>query len=84
MGGTHHYDGGPTLDISACTAVGLPLLGGDGDVQYRWELPVIHYHEIMVIYHYPFLVVITHMFSCILFINDCIHILLVHLDNMYS
>ena len=28
-----------------------------------WELPVLHYHGIMVIYPYPFLVVITQLFS---------------------
>ena len=42
---------------------------------HRWDLPVLHYHEIMVIYPYPFLVVITQLFSCIIFINDCICIL---------
>ena len=31
----------------------------------------------MVNYHYPFLVVITEFFSCIIFINDCICILTV-------
>ena len=36
----------------------------------RWELPVLRYHKIMVIYPYPFLVVITQLFSCILFINN--------------
>ena len=30
---------------------------------HRWDLPVLHYHEIMVIYPYPFLVVITQMLS---------------------
>ena len=45
--------------------------------QHRWELPVLHYHEIMVIYHYPFFEVITQLFSCIIFINDCICILTV-------
>ena len=30
---------------------------------YRWKSPVLHYHEIMVIYPYPFLVVITQLFS---------------------
>ena len=42
---------------------------------HRWDLPVLHYHEIMVIYFYPFLVVITLLFSWIIFINDCICIL---------
>ena len=27
--------------------------------KHRWELPVLHYHEILVIYPYPFFVVIT-------------------------
>ena len=30
---------------------------------HRWELPVLHYHEIMVIYPYPFFVVTTQFFS---------------------
>ena len=37
-----------------------------------WELPVIRYHEIMVIYPNPFFVVITLMFSETRFINYCI------------
>ena len=43
--------------------------------RHRWDLPVLHYHKIMVIYPYPFLVVITQLFSCTIFINDCICIL---------
>ena len=27
--------------------------------EHRWELPVLYYHKIMVIYPYPFFVVIT-------------------------
>ena len=42
---------------------------------HRWELSVSHYHKIMVIYPYPFFVVITLLFSCIIFINYCICIL---------
>ena len=42
---------------------------------HRWDLPVLHYHEILVIYPYHFLVVINQLFSCIIFINDCICIL---------
>ena len=42
---------------------------------HRWELPVLHYQKIMVIYPFPFLVVITQLFSCIIFINGCIYIL---------
>ena len=44
-------------------------------LQHRWDLPVLRYHKIMVIYPYPFLVVITKLFSCIICINDCICIL---------
>ena len=44
-------------------------------VGHRWDLPVLRYHEIMVIYPYPFLVVITQLFSCIIFIHYCICIL---------
>ena len=40
-----------------------------------WELPVLHYHKIMVIYPYPFSVVITQLFSWIIFTHDCICIL---------
>ena len=42
---------------------------------YGWDLPVLRYHGIMAIYPYPFLVVITQLFSYIIFINDCICIL---------
>ena len=43
--------------------------------QHIWELPVLCYHKIMVIYPSPFLVVINQFFSCIICINDCICIL---------
>ena len=43
--------------------------------RYIWDLPVLCYHEIMVIYPYPFLVAITQLFFWIIFINDCICIL---------
>ena len=43
--------------------------------RHRWDLPVLRYHEIMVIYPYPFLVVITLLLSWIIFINDFICIL---------
>ena len=33
-----------------------------GSPWHRWELPVLHYHEIMVTYPYPFFVVITQFF----------------------
>ena len=51
---------------------------------YRWELSVLYYHKIMVIYPYPFLVVITQLFSRITCIHDCICILKFYLDNIYS
>ena len=44
-------------------------------IDHRLDLPVLRYHEIMVIYPYPFFVVITQFLSCIIFINDCICIL---------
>ena len=53
---------------------GADMSGGVWRV-HRWDLTVLRYHEIMVIYPYPFLVVITQFFSCIIFINDCICIL---------
>ena len=43
--------------------------------KHRRELPILHYHEIMVIYPYHFLVVITQFFSSIICINNCIFIL---------
>ena len=50
------------------------LLGrfGPSCLGHRWELYVLHYNEIMVIYPYPFLVVINLFFYWIIFINDCI------------
>ena len=39
------------------------------------NLSVLCYHTIMVIYPYPFFVVITQFFSWIILINDCICIL---------
>ena len=51
---------------------------GDWDtesVNHIWDLPVLHYHKILVIHPYPFLVVITQLFSWIILINDCIFIL---------
>ena len=53
----------------------VPGRGGIPSSTHRWELPVIHYHKIMVIYHYPFVVVIIQFFSWIILINDCICIL---------
>ena len=52
-------------------------LGIEEAHQHIWELPFLHYHGIMVIYHYPFLVVMTQLFSGIIYINDCICILTV-------
>ena len=40
-----------------------------------WELSVLNYHTIMVIYTYPFFMVITQFFSWIIFIHYCICIL---------
>ena len=42
---------------------------------HRWELPVLHYHKILVIFPYPFLVVITQLFYWVIFINYFICIL---------
>ena len=42
---------------------------------HRWYLPVLRYREIMVIYSYPFLEVVTLLFSWVIFISDCIYIL---------
>ena len=44
-------------------------------VGHRWELPVLHYHEIMVMYPYPFLMAIAQLLSWIIFIHCCICIL---------
>ena len=59
-----------TRDVIYCS-----LYIGLSYVTHIWYLPVLHYHKIMVIYLYPFLVVITQLFSWIIFINDCICIL---------
>ena len=59
----HYFWGGGQLS-TMCTPPG-----------HGWELPILHYHKITLIYPYPFLMVITHLFSCIIFINDCIYIL---------
>ena len=40
-----------------------------------WELPVIHFHKIRLIYPYHFLLVITLLLSYIIFMNDSICIL---------
>ena len=55
-----------------CSSRGSTLLHC---LSHRWDLPVLRYHEITVIYPYPFLVVIAQFFSCIIYINDCICIL---------
>ena len=47
----------------------------DATHRHRWEWPISRYHKIMVTYPYPFFVVINLLFSCIIFINDCICIL---------
>ena len=44
--------------------------------KHRRKLSVLHYHKIIVIYPYAFLVVINQLFSCIICINDCICILI--------
>ena len=46
------------------------------NVRHIWDLPVLHYHKIIVIYPYPCFVVITQLFSRIIFINDWICILI--------
>ena len=43
---------------------------GRGGCFHRWELPIIYYHKIMVIYLYTFLVAVTLLFPWIIFIND--------------
>ena len=47
-----------------------PLVSDLISPPHRWELPVLHYHEIMVIYPYPFLVKTSQLFSWIISIND--------------
>ena len=42
---------------------------------HTWKLTVLHYNKIMLIYLYPFLLVITQFFTCIICIIDCICIL---------
>ena len=43
-------------------------------IAHKWELIFSYYHKVMVIHPYPFLVVITQLFSWIIFNNDCIYI----------
>ena len=38
---------------------------------HRWKILVLYYHKMMAIQPYPFLVVITQLFSWITFINYC-------------
>ena len=61
----HKY---PAIDCSPITPRSLPD-------HHRWDLLALRYHEMMVIYPYPFLLVINQLFSCIIFINDGICIL---------
>ena len=54
----------------------LDLLSNFGSKSmHRRKLTVIRYQNIMVIFTYPFLVVITQLFSLIIFINDFTYIL---------
>ena len=59
---------GPFVMTHFCT-------NGPVTSQHIWKLPVLHYHKIMVIYPYPFLLAITQLFYWIIFINGCIRIL---------
>ena len=72
---------GKTVSMTCrpCPAAGNQLevaygrkMTGEG---HRWDLPVLYYHKMIVIYPYPFLVAITQLFSWIIFINYCICIL---------
>ena len=40
-----------------------PALSTPRPTAHRWDLTVLHYHEIMLIHPYPFLAVITLLFS---------------------
>ena len=53
----------------------LPSYLAQSALQHGWGLPVLYYHKIMAIYPYSFLVVITLLSSCIIFINGYICIL---------
>ena len=48
-----------------------------------WERPVLCYHKTMVIYPYPFLVVINQILSWTIFNNDCICILTGSPENIF-
>ena len=65
----------PVLPLQRIFRSGRRPEGAGSSVQHRWDLPILCYHEIMIIYPYPFLVVITQFFSYIIFINGCICIL---------
>ena len=77
---THHTPGGYyIIQISPMRGGGVVkynhILNQSDRCTHRWDLPVLHYHKMMVIYPYPFLVIITLLFSCIIFVNDFICIL---------
>ena len=59
------------LAMSLCICVFIVVYG----MYHRWELTVLRYHKILVIFPYPFFVVINQLFSNIIFINYCICIL---------
>ena len=58
---TSDATGDPTLVWSVnCDSVHASYLPGGGI--HKWDLPVLHYHEITAIYPNPFLLVITQFF----------------------
>ena len=70
----------PTTKRTTCLSITIPhpklaLWSMQTHLHHRWDLPVLRYQKIMVIYPYSFLVAITQLFSNIIFINDCICIL---------
>ena len=67
------------LLISTCSLTpsysSYPVINWQCD-KHRREWPILDYRKIMVIYPYPFLVVISLLFSWKIFINYCIGILI--------
>ena len=48
---------GASAPVGGCT-----VRWRNGGVHHKWDLPVLHYHKIMVIYPHLFLEIITYFF----------------------
>ena len=57
----YHFGNWINMNLLYLSCLSILYLVGTG--RHRWDLPVLRYHEILVIYPYPFLVIITQLFS---------------------